>query len=251
MTRVVLLATLLVVSACRVEDLDLTDKQCPCVAGWRCAPATDTCVRAPITEPDDGGGGDRPDGVPGSSCLGTGGAPLYASEFADLIGWVTVGGAWAATSSEAVQSQPQSAHAYPAGTGDFAAYHAEARMRRLDGAGGALGLALRIQPADAGRYRCIWEPAVGGLRLQYMRLNGLLGDTVADTVVDLGTIAGYDPAAPVVLEVLAESSTLRCCVRDLAGASITGTDTRYPTGGPGLETVTQAAAFDDFRVAQP
>ena len=50
---------LLVVSACSIQAVDYTGKQCPCPDGWQCNRTTNTCTRG-----TDGGPGDRDgDGV--------------------------------------------------------------------------------------------------------------------------------------------------------------------------------------------
>lgn len=267
MTRAVLVVSVLGVVACRVDDLDLADKRCPCVAGWTCEPATDTCVRDPIdapavdAPPNDGVIVDAPidapgiDAPPGSSCLGSpGGASQFTDDFADLIGWVTVGGAWSASGGEAVQTDSGGAliYAYPAGTSAFADYRVASRARRTGGGtSGRVELVLRRQPSNDGHYQCAWSPASGALRIDWTRNNGSSGGTLAQTTVDIGAIAGYDPLAAFVIEAQAQGTQLTCCVRDLAGASVTIADTRYVAGSPGIRTSSQAAAFDDFAVAAP
>lgn len=241
-------------AGCRVDDLELAGRRCPCVAGWSCNPATDTCERdptavdAPVTD-----GGLDDDALAGTSCLGApAGALLYGNDFADLIGWLTRGGTWAATDSEAVQSQTSAmAYAYPAGTNGFTAYRTAARMRATIGGTGAMGLVARAQDGNDGRFRCTWTPATGDLQLQWIRNNGPVGGTLGMVHVDLAAVPGYDPAATVTMELKADGAALACCLREVPGASVTGSDTRYPTGAPGLETVSMPAAFDDFRVNGP
>lgn len=267
MTRAALVVSALGVVACRVDDLDLSDRRCPCVAGWTCEPATDTCVRDPIdamgvdAPPNDGVIVDAPfdapaiDAPPGSSCLGSpGGASLFGDDFADLIGWVTVGGAWSAAGGEAVQTESGGAliYAYPAGTSAFVDYRVASRARRTGGStSGRVELVLRRQTSNDGHYQCAWSPASGALRIDWTRNNGSSGGTLAQTSVDIGAIAGYDPLAPFVFEAQAQGMQLTCCVRGLAGASVTIADSRYVGGSPGIRTSSQAAAFDDFAVAAP
>jgi hypothetical protein len=183
---------------------------------------------------------------------GTPGASLYADGFDDLIGWVTRGGTWSAVSSEAVQSSTSGdlSYAFPAGTEAFTDYRVRARARALAGSG-AFELAVRIQASGDGQYHCAWTPSTGALRLQWTRSNGTLGGTLTQTQVDLGSIPGYDPAAPQIIEASAAGSQLLCCVRDLPGASITVSDTRYTAGAPGLKTSALSAAFDDLAVDGP
>jgi hypothetical protein len=270
MKRALLLGALLAPSACKVDELDLEGKACPCVSGYTCETSTNTCVRDPIdaamidVPPDDGvlidaptdaPGIDAIDAPPGSSCLGSaGGTSLYSDDFADLIGWVTMGGAWSATGGEAVQTDTGGGliYAYPAGTSAFTDYRIASRARRTGGAAtGSVELALRKQASGDGMYRCAWSPAAGALKILWTRSNGSVGGTIASTTVDIGAIPGYDPLAAIVIEAQAEGSQLTCCVRDVGGASVTMSDTRYTVGSPGIETSSQAAAFDDFAVHMP
>lgn len=268
MTRAALVGALFLVASCRVDELDLEGKRCPCLAGWTCDTTSDTCVRDPIdaadvdAPPNDGVIVDAPDagdaaidGPPGASCLGSpGGASLFADDFADLIGWVTVGGAWSATGGEAVQSDEGGAliYAYPAGTSTLVDYRVASRARRAGGGpSGRVELVLRRQTSNDGHYQCAWSPASGALRIDWTRNNGSLGGTLAQTTVDIGAIAGYDPLAPFVIEAKAQGVQLTCCVRELGGASVTVDDTRYAAGSPGIRTTMQSAAFDDFAVAAP
>jgi len=263
-----MLGSMLGATACRVDELDLEGKRCPCVAGWTCETATDTCVRDPIdapaidAPPNDGviidaidSSIDAIDGPPGSSCLGSaGGSSLFSDDFADLIGWVTVGGAWGATGGEAVQTDTGGSliYAYPAGTSAFTDYRVASRARRTGGATtGSVEVSLRKQAANDGQYQCAWSPANGGLRINWTRNNGSLGGTLAQVTVDVGSIPGYDPLAAVVIEAQAQGMQITCCVRDLGGAYVTIADTRYTAGSPGVKTSSQSAAFDDFAVNAP
>ncbi|MBL8621168.1 MAG: hypothetical protein JNK64_07690 [Myxococcales bacterium] len=280
MSRAALVA-LALAGACRVDDLALDGKQCPCAAGWTCDDATDTCVRDPDVDaaadaagadgaPDgaaidarsgDGGGIDAAidagaiDAPAGPSCLGSaGGATLFSDDFPDLIGWTTRGGAWSAAGGEAVQSSTAGGltYAFPAGTESFADYRVAARARRTGGATtGAMELAARIQSSGDGQYHCAWVAVSGDLRLAWTRTNGSEGGVLAQMTVNVGAIPGYDATAPVVLEARAVGTQLTCCVRGVAGATVTISDTRYATGAPGLRTTSQASAFDDFAVSAP
>jgi len=283
-SRVVAASIAIAMAACTVADVDLTGKQCPCAAGWTCETASNTCVRDPspidasdtaiadaIDGPIDAPAIDAPDGAPppidamidaptidappGPSCLGSApGASLYADDFADLIGWVNVGGTWSAAGNEAVQSSTAAlpSYLYPAGTGAFTSYRVTARMRRLGGAAaGAMALGARLQTGNDAQYHCGWEPGTGGLRLQWIRNNGTPGGTLAQTVIDLGSIPGFDPAAPVTMELQVQGSQLTCCLREIAGATVTVADTRYTLGAPSLRTTSQSAAFGDFHVYAP
>lgn len=284
MSRAALVA-LALAGACRVDELALDGKQCPCAPGWVCEAASDTCVRpggvdAPARDAaadasdaardggaDDGGAIDAAtidggaidaiaiDGAPGTSCLGgSGGATLIADDFADLIGWTTRGGAWSAVGGEAVQSSTAAGltYAFPAGSTSFTDYRVAARARRTGGpATGSLELATRIQSSGDGQYHCAWVATTGELRLAWTRTNGSEGGVLAQTTVNVGAIPGYDPTAAVIVESQVVGAQLTCCVRGVAGATVTIADSRYPTGAPGLRTTAQATAFDDFLVVAP
>jgi lectin-like protein len=55
------------VPACRVADVDLDGRQCPCVPGWICDTPTNTCVRDP-TLPDAEPADAAADAPPGTPC---------------------------------------------------------------------------------------------------------------------------------------------------------------------------------------
>jgi hypothetical protein len=253
--------------ACNVSDLDLTGKQCPCVVGWTCDVGTNTCVRDPV--PDASGDDDGPvidgaidgpgaadarvDAMPGATCIGAAGSSLFAEDFADLIGWTTPSGTWAAVASEGTQSNPSPslAYAYPAGTGTFTDYRIATRMRQLVGSGAdAMKIAFRIDTGSDAQYQCGWEPSSGRLQLQWIRTNGNVGGNLQQQIVDIGSIPGYDPLAPVTMEVLVQGTAMTCCLIEIT-ASITASDNRYAAGAPGLGTFQMSAAFDDFRVNMP
>lgn len=273
-------ALALALAGCSIPEVDLDGKQCPCASGWTCATATNTCVREPgaidaadgtLADAGDAAPADATDAAaldaidapvidaidapPPPTCLGSApGATLYSDDFADLIGWVTVGGTWSATAMEAVQSSTASnaAYLYPAGTSAFTSYRVKAQLRRLGGAtAGAMQLAVRLQAGNDGQYACAWQPGTGALQLQWVRTNGGVGGTLAQAQVNIGAIPGYDPAAPVTMEVQASGSQLTCCLREHAAATVTATDTRYSAGAPALRTASLSAGFRDFVVSAP
>jgi hypothetical protein len=65
-------------AACRIADLDVTGKRCPCPTGWDCDPRTDTCARE-VSSLDDGG---LDDGAVDAGA-GDGGADLVSG----LVAW--------------------------------------------------------------------------------------------------------------------------------------------------------------------
>lgn len=269
---VVLIALMVVSGACRVDELELDGKHCPCAPGWTCEVATETCVRDPSVDAavSDGADVDAPggdggaidaagdgggDGGAATSCLGSsGGAAVFTDDLGDLIGWVTRGGSWSAVGGEVVQSDTGGGltYAFPAGTSSFTDYRVAVTARRLGGASsGTMELALRVAPSGDGHYHCAWAATTGALALRWTRSNGTLGGTLAQVTVDVGAIAGYDPAAPVVLEGQVQGTQLRCCVRGIGGAITQATDNRYGAGSPGIRTGSQATAFDDLDVRAP
>jgi hypothetical protein len=62
------LFVLAVVAACRVPDVNLTGRMCPCADGWVCDPATQTCVQQP--SPDAAGVEPMPPSCVGFFCDG-------------------------------------------------------------------------------------------------------------------------------------------------------------------------------------
>lgn len=250
------LVSLVAFGACSVDDLSLEGKQCPCVDDYICNPATNTCQRDPLTIDAPGSDGippiDAVDAPLFASCLpGPAGATLIDEDFADLLGWQTRGGTWSSSGVEAEQASTAIGlvYAFPDGSADMSDVRVASRMR-LDGGTGSMGLALRVQPVNSGQYWCAWAPTTGLLRLEWTRTDGAFGDVLAMTQVDIGAIPGYLSEAAVVVEAEAVGATLNCCVRDIAGATVTATSTRYGSGGPGLRTETLAAFFDNFLVLQ-
>jgi hypothetical protein len=264
-----LLPLLVLVTGCRVSDLDLQGKQCPCVTAWVCDEATNTCVPDPTFadarvdsrpgDPDANVDAELPpdarvDAVPGSTCIGPPGGVLFSDNFPDLIGWTTSSGTWAAPSGEAEQTNQSAdlALVYPAGTTSFTDYRVKVLMHPLAGAGqDAMEVAFRVNGGNDEQYRCMWRPYfgtnMGRMDLHWIRSNGQRNAITGKTV----DTTGIDPATPVEMEVLANGSSLTCCLIEIPAATITATDTRYSTGAPGIGTYQMSAAFDDFRVYMP
>jgi len=270
-TRVAIVLATCAASACSIGPLDLTGKQCPCAEGWTCDVGTNTCVGGPAdapvvydaridappgtpdapfdaTSPADA----RVDAAPGTTCLGAPGAELLFDDFPDLIGWTTQGGTWAAVTSEAVQSNvtTQLAYAYPAGTTTFTDYRVTTEARRVAGTG-LIQAAARIRSSDDGQYACGWDADSGAFSIVWQRTNGNLGGTIATMTIDTSGIPGYDPAGVFTIEFQAVGSQLSCCIREVPGSMLSQTDTRYPTGAPGIRTSLASVAFGTFRVNSP
>jgi hypothetical protein len=268
-TRSASVAIALVTAACSIGPVDLDGKQCPCADGWTCNTATNTCVGgatdAPVADAPPGtpdappGTPDGPsppdarvDAMPGATCLGAAGSELLFDDLPDLIGWTTSGGTWAAVASEAVQSNAttQLAYAFPAGTSSFADYRVTTEVRKILGTG-SIQASLRIQPSNDGQYQCAWNPNTGAMAIQWQRTNGNFGGTLTSMTVDTSGIPGYDPLAPVTIEMQAVGTQLSCCVREVPAAMLSIADNRYDSGSPGIKTSAASAAFGTFRVNTP
>ena len=259
----------LAAGGCSIETFDLTGKQCPCVTGWVCDESSNTCVRdlTMIDAPVGGGDGQpvdafdpdalpadaRIDGTPSVSCLGdVFGGSLYANALDDLTGWMTVGdGTWSSAGSEAVQSLATAlnTYAYPTAAASLTDYRVALRVRRSGGTG-VLAAPFRIQVGTNNRYRCTWRPSDGSLKLEAPRPQGDYR-SFAETQAAVGSIPGYDPAAPVTIEIEAVGNSVKCCVREIPAALIQSSNTLYSVGPPGLESVSAAAAFDNIQVNAP
>jgi hypothetical protein len=252
-------------AACSIQDFDLTGKQCPCVVGWVCDSATNTCQRdpsmidapgidAPVDAFDpDGALIDAPIDVASVSCLGDSfGASLYTDALDSLTGWMTAGdGTWSSAGSEAVQSVATAldAYAYPTAAASLTDYRVALRTRKTGGLG-TIVAPFRIQVGTNNRYRCSWKPQDGSLKLEAPRPQGDYR-SFAETQAAVGSIPGYDPAAPVTIEVEAVGNAIRCCVREIPTALIQSSNTLYSVGPPGIETVTASGAFDNIQVNAP
>ena len=229
--RVVLLA---LVAACSVPSVDLSNKTCPCVPGYVCDVLAMKCRLA-----SDAGGS--------TSCLGSDpGAPLYTDSFDAATldsGWLTTT-AWAPSAGELVQSDAndQLAFAYTTRVtqSDYRV------ITHVSGTAGGLGMgiALRVGAGTKAQYDCVWEPGTTGVLLLQATNNGGVATTL-DSKVGLPM---SDPTAKVTMEASAISGQLRCCIDEIAGASVqvASPSPAYLTGQPGLVTVRMHASYDDF-----
>ena len=50
------------------------------------------------------------------------------------------------------------------------------------------------------------------------------------------------------LEIEANGSLVKCCVREVPNALVQGSHTSFTVGPPGVETVSASGAFDDIQV---
>ena len=252
MRNVAIVAAVVLIAACKVPDLDLNGKQCPCSDGYVCDTFTNTCVSTID------GGGDDGDGpmfdANLASCLSGGtGALLYGTAFTSgNLQWTEPIGDWGVMVGEAVQTDASLAlaYAYPDQTQNETDYRVVAKIRQVNGAGtDAIGLVLRAQPnpPSTGHYACLWEPNTGNFFLGYATSAGATSSLV-NVVVDLGAMPGYVPTNPQIIEARVDGTRLECCLRNIAAAQLTFDDNRWTTGGPGFRCDSMSAAFDDLSI---
>ena len=212
-------------TACEVRSIDLAGRQCPCVTGYVCDPASNTCVTS------DAGATD--------SCLVDPiGAPLYTTAFSDFAGWMPGGdGSWTTQDGMAEQTDTASLFAYAFQSSITANdYRVVSTFRVTGGSGDATSaeLSARTQ-ASGGQYHCDWDPINGTFSLMYSSSatdNGFL----QEAFIDLSQLAGYDATAWFTMELQVQGSRLDCCVRGIAGAAGFADDTRFATGPSGMKT---------------
>jgi hypothetical protein len=249
-------------TACRVPEVDLTGKACPCAEGYDCDDTRDVCVLAVDAPPPDASplpDGEEVDAPPAAPCLGSAPGNLRFQAHFDappLIDWTIGGGSWSITgiNSQLIQSDPAVvlAYAYPNAAAALVDYRVVTKMRQIDGAAdGGLEVAFRVQSGSDGQYACKWEPNSGRLALEYLNPGGSGLDVMNEKTINLATIPGYDVHQVVVMEVQVVGAQLDCCLRGIPGGTIGITDSRYTTGGPGAKTSTMSAGFDDYEVYDP
>jgi hypothetical protein len=218
-------------AACSVPDLDLTKKGCPCTSGYVCV--ANTCQRTTA------------DGGP-TSCLGSApGALLYADTFdATTIdpGWMT-SSMWSQSGGQLTQSDVNDQLAV-ASTSHVTtpSYRVVAQMSATAG-GLAMGISVRSVGGGRQQYDCLWEPGATGVLLWQSTNAGGQPST-------LMTQIGLPSSSSVTMEVTAIGTELRCCIDDIAGATldVSNPSPSYPTGEPGLMTDRMRASFDNFAV---
>jgi hypothetical protein len=218
-------------AGCSVPDLDLSTKGCPCSSGYVCV--ANTCQRST----GDGGA---------TSCLGSApGASLYADNFdAPTIdpGWTTTA-MWSQGGGQLTQNDPSDQLAF-ASTSNVTttSYRVVAQMTAPSG-GLAMGIAVRMNPGGKQQYDCLWEPGITAVLLWQSTNAGGQPST-------LMTQVGLPSSTSVTMEVTAIGTDLRCCIDNIAGATLDVSDPSpsYTTGEPGLVTDHMRASFDNFAV---
>ena len=236
MTRLVL-ALALALAACSVPDVDLANKTCPCETGYTCI--ANHCVSS-------GGSGDGP---MSASCLGTNpGALIYGDNFDGATldtGWQTTT-MWAQSGGKLTQNDvnDQLAFAYTTRVTQ-SDYRVVVQMSGTTG-GLGLGIAVRVMPGTKTQYDCLWEPGTTGALLLQWTNNGGQPTTLKSQV----GIPSGGATETVTMEVGMIGSDLRCCLDNVAGATIEvmNPSPAYPTGQPGLVTDRMIGSFDNFEV---
>jgi hypothetical protein len=232
--------------ACKVPDVDLTGKHCPCASGFTCDDKTQLCVQGDIVDAP-------PDAtMPSQSCLADPmlTTPAFSDTFSTLDAWTLEGGTWVAINGQAQQQDDTAtlAYAFPSsvGSAQASAYRIVATMHQLAHLvdNSAFEIAFRILPQTPDIYHCNFEPNDHTLVIQHTM--GAQTPVLVSSVVDID--ANYDPNATFTLEVLVQGTTATCCVREITGASLTTTSIGNPTGPPGMKTYRMSAGYGAFQV---
>jgi len=226
-------APFVLVAACSVPDVDLSNKTCPCASGYTCV--ANQCER---TTGSDGGSP--------VSCLGTTpGTSLYSDNFdAATIdaGWVTTS-MWAQTGGELVQSDPNDQLAFAYTTRVTATSYRVVAQMTTTATGMGMGIAVRAAPGAKTQYDCLWLPGGTATLLWQWTNNGGVPSTYTTQI-------GLPSSMTVTMEVTAIGTELRCCIDNIAGANVTVSNPSpsYATGQPGVVTDRTRASFDNFAV---
>lgn len=232
-------------AACRVPDLDVTGKACPCPTGYACV--ANACVA--------GDGADAAiDGAGEASCIAAPKTTLVyqTATFAEFpTGWSTMGGTWTPTADALHQGSESDTLAYAllsTNPGDAAAtsYRVVATATQVNGSvGGAFEVAARGSLADSTMYHCNLEPNDGNLVVDRTNPGG-------NGATELGSmmLAGLASHASYTLEIQVEGDRIECCVRGVENASVAIHDGTLTTGLPGVKTYLMSADFTAFAVYQ-
>lgn|GEM_PF-3263291 len=244
LVAIVAVATL---GACKVPDVDLTGKHCPCASGYTCDDNTQLCVQGDVIDapPDTS--------APSASCLDNPTLTnlVFSDNFSTLDAWTLEAGTWVAINSQAQQQDDTAtlAYAFPssAGSAQASAYRVVATMHQLAHAAdnSAFEIAFRIMPLVVPDiYHCNFEPNDHTLVIQHT--TGAQTPVLVSSVVDVDP--AYNPNATFTLEVLVQDTTATCCVREIAGASLTTTSINNASGPPGMKTFRMSAGYGGFQV---
>jgi hypothetical protein len=259
---------IVVIAGCRIADLDVSGKPCPCPNDYACDTATNTCTHTVAGDANDGQnrGEASIDGVQATSCLHVAPltTPVYTTtNFSDFgTVWSTRGsGNWTidvvgnavqsdagAMTSVAQQPAPNAVNNYRL----VSTFHATST-----GVGKAIELAARsminlaVAPPMQHVYHCNWEPTGGAFMIQRDD-SPSVGSTLNIMTVDTTAIPGYTESMPITMEFQVTGNSLACCIDNFpSSAYVAATDTTYTNGGVGMKTYEMTAVYDDFTIYGP
>jgi hypothetical protein len=228
-------------AACSVPDVALEGKQCPCTSGYTCG--TDMRCHSMI----DAG---KKDGMPmGTSCLGSDpGMVLFTDSFDAAMNFTPDmnNGTWTQSGGALQQTDPSSGLTFAYTTMTSVSLQTYRVVSTMTGTspGTAMGIAVRFSSGPKTYYDCLWEPGGTG--------GSLLWQSIANngTATTMGTPVITTPNEHVTMEVLADHSTLKCCIDGNAAAMVTVTNPTpsYPSGYTGVVVNDMVASFEDFTV---
>jgi hypothetical protein len=243
-----LAVALVALAACRISDVDLTGKHCPCASGYTCNDATQLCQ---LDGTIDAATDTATDGPSSQSCLTNLPQEMlaFSDTFSSLGAWTLAAGTWVAMNGQAQQTDDTQtlAYAYPSNSSlVVSSYHVVATMHQLDhlADNSAFELAFRIVPATPDMYHCNFEPNDHTLVIQHT--SGPQTPVLVSSQVAVGS--DYDPNMTITMELAVTGTTATCCVREIDGASVTTTAIGNPNGPPGMKTYRMAAGYGAFQV---
>lgn len=225
-------------AACSVPDLALEGKACPCTSDYTCG--VDMRCHSKID------GGTKDGSGSATSCLGSApGAVLLADSFDGAMTFTPSGGTWTQSGGALQQTNAASGLAFAYSTNpavDVSTYRVVSTMTGTS-PGTAMGISVRIASGQKTRYDCIWEPGASGTLLWQSVNNGGNATTMGNPVTTTSSLQ-------VTMEVLAAGTSLKCCIDNIASASVTVTNPSpsYPSGAPGVVVNDMKASFADFTV---
>lgn len=267
--------------ACVLPAYELGERPCPCIAGYRCEAATQTCV------PDEGAGGasatvgtstgtdavvsnastaadaSSATDASASTTTGTPNELLFADEFdADTGDWLDVGdGTWSVLGGEKRQHISDARYTFSLLDGVALPndYEIVSRMRMIGGSnGGAMEVTFRASPTGSGaQYFCNWEPTsetvppntrTAGQMLIMFGLSEDQSGVLAELDVDFTSSADYDPLAPITMHARIQGDEIRCWIEEIPAATLTVTTALFATGTVGLKNYEMSTAYDFIRV---
>jgi hypothetical protein len=180
-----------------------------------------------------------------AGAAGATGELVFSDPFDKGLGnWTPSGdGTWDADTAEARQSVPTATQALLYVTSlNEPKVRVLAKVRQIASNDPMSALELVSNYSSTDYYHCNWQPNDATILLKQYS-----GGTGAQKTVPKPT--GYDPAAPVTIEMTATPSSLHCRVIEVPGAEIDSVPTTpLPAGSVGIKTWNSSGSFDDFTV---